>query len=430
MNNPGPGRRSRRLIGALAAVAACSIIAACSSSGSGAGGSSAGGAINVGESTTLSGSIAELGQSGLQGIQMAVAAINAKGGLLGKKINVVSADDAATPATGAANAKNMMLRDHVVALFGPVSSAVAAAEEQLAGQYKVPIFFHTSNDISLMGSSFNKYAFQVVPNTDMEPRAAALYLANAIKAGKIKSPLRLGTFAPNYSFGQDSVAGFIAALKYYKVPFKTVSQQWPSLEATDISSNLSALLAAKPSVVYNAQFGGDLVTFVKQATPFGFFKKTTMLSLMTTTELSALASATPAGSIAFDRAPWFAMNEPGVTAFANQFKAKYGQWPSPWAVLAYTSVQAWAYGVTKAHSFGADAVSAALAGASIPTIRGDITIRACDHQAEVPEYVGQVAATPSSQTGFPMWAPGSSFAAPFSQIAETCAQMQAMHSGG
>ena len=408
----------------IAAAAACALLAACGPSSASSAGS--GSTITVGESTTLSGSIAELGQTGLQGVQLAVDDLNTHGGLLGKKIKVVSADDAATPATGAANAKNMILQDHVVALFGPVSSAVAAAEEQLAGEYKVPIFFHTSNDISLMSSSFNPYAFQVVPNTDMEPRSAALYLDSEVKAGKIKTPIALGTFAPDYSFGQDSVAGFIQALKYYQVPFKLVSQQWPSLEATDISSNLSALLAAKPSVVYNAQFGGDLVTFVKQAAPFGFFKKTTMLSMLNTAELATLGAGAPAGSVAFDRAPWFAMNEPGVSAFATEYHAKYHQWPDTWAVLAYTSVQVWAYGVKHAGSFDAGKVSAAIAGASIPTIRGSITIRGCDHQAEIPEYVGTVATAANSQTGFPLWTAGSAFTAPFSKIALSCGQMKAM----
>ncbi len=424
MSHCQPVRPRHWALATLAAAAACTLIAACGNSS--AGSASSGGTVTVGESTTLSGSIAELGESGLQGVELAVADLNSHGGLLGKKIKVVSADDAATPATGAANAKNMILQDHVVALFGPVSSAVAAAEEQLAGQYKVPIFFHTSNDISLMGANFNPYAFQVVPNTDMEPRAAALYLDSEVKAGKIKTPLALGTFAPNYSFGQDSVAGFIQALKYYNVPFKIVSQQWPSLEATNISPNLSALIAAKPSVVYNAQFGGDLVTFVKQATPFGFFKKTTMLSMLNTAELAALGSQAPAGSIAYDRAPWFAMNEPGVTAFASEYHATYHQWPDTWAVLAYTSVQVWAYGVKHAGTFDAGKVSAAIAGAAIPTIRGTITIRACDHQAEIPEYVGTVASSPSSQTGFPLWTPGSAFAAPFSKIGLSCAQMKAM----
>ena len=100
------------------------------------------GFLNIGISTTLSGAIATLGQGGLQGVQLAAADLNSQGGLLGKEVRVVSADDNATPATGAANVRSMILDKKISALFGPVSSAVAAATLQLSAQYKLPTFLH------------------------------------------------------------------------------------------------------------------------------------------------------------------------------------------------------------------------------------------------------------------------------------------------
>jgi len=88
----------------------------------------AAGDVVVGVSATLSGPIAQLGETGLRGIQSAVEAINSQGGLLGKTIRVVTADDGMSPATGTTNVRRMILSDHVVALFGPVTSAVGAAE--------------------------------------------------------------------------------------------------------------------------------------------------------------------------------------------------------------------------------------------------------------------------------------------------------------
>jgi branched-chain amino acid transport system substrate-binding protein len=66
-------------------------------------------------------------------------------------------------------------------------------------------------------------------------------------------------------------------------------------------------------------------------------------------------------------------------------------------------VQVWAYGVRKAGSFDADKVVAALSGATVPTIRGEITLRACDHQAEVPEFIGPVSAKIDPQYGQPIY---------------------------
>ena len=275
-------------------VTALALAAAACSSGNSSGSSGGGKTVTVGESTTLSGSIAELGQTGMQGVQLAVDDLNAKGGVLGKTIKVVSADDAAKPATGTANVRNMILNDKVSAIFGPVSSAVAAAEKTLAAQYKTPIFFHTSNDIGLMTTSFTKYAFQVVPNTTMEPRAVAAYLAKQAGGKQIT----VATFAPDYSFGHHTVEGFLAALKALNVDYKLVDQQFPPLGETNIAPYLSKLVAASPQYVFNVQFGGDLVTFTKQANGYGFFKKTTAIAMF---DFSGAERARRAGAGRRDR---------------------------------------------------------------------------------------------------------------------------------
>ena len=377
--------------------------------------------MTIGEATTLSGPIAELGQSGLQGVKLAAAQLNAEGGLLGDKVKVVSADDALAPATGASEVRSMILNDHVAALFGPVSSAVAVAQEQIAAQMHVPIFFHTSNDAGLMTTHFTKYGFQTVPNTVMEPRAVAAYLAS--KYGTRKTTV--ATFAPDYSFGHDTVNSFLQALKDLHVNYALVKQEWPALGASNITSYLAALVAAKPQFVFNAQFGGDLVAFTKQADSYGFFSRTKVIAMYDYAALHALGQSAPAGAIAFDRAPFWAMSSQQMTSFVQQFHRTYGQYPSEWAVLGYAAVQQWAYGVRKAHSFDADKVAAALTGASVPTVLGTLTIRACDHQAQLPEYVGTVSSQPSAQYGgVRLWDSGA-YAAPFSQTGLTCAQATA-----
>lgn len=408
---------------AMAATVLVAPLAACGSSGggSGSGAGGSGGTVTVGESTSLSGSIANLGQTGLQGLQMAVDDINAKGGLLGKKVKVVSADDNAKPATGAANARSMITKDKAVALFGPVSSAVASAEQQVAEQYKTPIFFHTSNDVSLMTKTFTPYAFQNVPNTTMEPRAVADYLAKKVGDKQIT----IATFAPDYSFGHDTVDGFLQALKKLHVNYKLVKQEFPPLGASNISSYLSALVSAHPQYVFNAQYGGDLVAFTKQASQFGFFKDTKVIAMYAYAPLDALGSSAPAGAIGFDRAAFWAIKNPEMTKFVSAYKAKYKKYPTEWAILAYASAQEWAYGVKQADSFDADKVIKAIPGATVPTIIGDMKIRKCDHQAEVPEYVGTISKTPSAKYGG-LHLYDDIFTAPFNDIALTCDEAKAL----
>jgi len=102
--------------------------------------------------------------------------------------------------------------------------------------------------------------------------------------------------------------------------------------------------------------------------------------------LQALGEQAPAGMIAWDRAPFWTVSTPAMQSFASRFNSAYGSYPNEFAIIGYTAVQGWEYAVRQAKSFATDQVVAALAGATVPTIRGDITVRACDHQAEVPGH--------------------------------------------
>jgi|GEM_PF-169781 branched-chain amino acid transport system substrate-binding protein len=344
------------------------------------------GEVTVGQSTSLSGSIAQLGITGQRGITMALDKINAEGGLLGQKVRLVVADDGMTPANGTTNARQMILSDHIKALFGPVSSAVGAAEETLAAQYRIPYFLFTSNDVRMTTQVFTPYVFQVVPNTVMEPRAVARYLAELVG----KKPITVAVITPNYSFGRDSADSFIAALKAYGVDVKVLTQQFPKLGETDYTPYIPPLVAAHADYVFVGQYGGDLITFTKQALGFGLFKVSTVVGQYGRQVLTALAGQVPAGTIAFDRAPYWAMEGEGVKRFTEAYHTRFHEWPSAWAILGYTAVETWAAGVKKAGDFDGDKLVTALSGATVQTIRGPITLRACDHQGNVAEYVGRV----------------------------------------
>src|SRR5579883_179953 len=374
--------------------------------------------VTIGISTTLSGSIAELGRSSLQGIQMAIDRLNANGGLLGKKVVLVSADDGAFPANGANNVRHMILVDKAVALLGPATSAVGTAVETVAGQYRRPVFFHMANDIQITTSNLNPYAFELVPNTVMEPRAIAYYFAERVAPKWNGKKIRLATITPNYSYGRDTVDTFIKTLHELKVSFEVVSQQYPQLGATDYTTYISALLASHPDYVFAGIYGGDLITFTKQAQGFNFFKQTHAMAPYGRQAMRALGTQTPDGAIAWDRAPFWAENGPGFKEFMAEYREKFNDWPSAWAIIGYSAVQAWTFGVKKAGSFDSDKVVEALQGATVPTIRGNITLRACDHQADVPEYVGVVSNRIDPRYGQPIWA--ETVAIPASKTMITC----------
>jgi len=396
------------------AVAACSALlgAGCASSSPG---SSASTPVTIGVATTLSGPFASYGVAGLNGIKLAVDVINSHGGLLGRQVHVATGDDQINPATGETVTRNLILHDHVSALFGSVSSAVAAAQEQLAGQYKVPIFFHLANDVSLTTTTFNKYAFEFSPNTDMEPAASALYFARVIGHG----PVRIATITPDYSFGLDTVKAFLADLAKDGVSYTVTNQQTPALGASSFTSQLAAILASSPQYVFAGQYGADLVTLTKQGLGLGLFSKAKVGGMYDLDVLQTLGTQAPAGAIAWDRAPFWTDDSSAMASFVSAYKAAYHGYPSEFATIGYSAVQAWAWAVKKAGSLDAGQVSAALGGATVPTIRGNITIRSCDHQAEVPEEVGTIASVPDSTYGIRLWGPNVLSAQP-AQIIEPC----------
>ena len=341
--------------------------------------------VNVGLSTTMSGAIGPLGQSNKNAIELAIQKINDDGGLLGSQIKLLTAEDQAKPPVGVTNVRNFILNDKIKAIFGPVSSAVGSAEASVARQYKVPIFYSVSNDIDQTGKSFSKYVFQVVPSTYMEPHAIAAYVAKRAKEEGWKT---FYTISPDYSFGRTTVKEFLNGMKDNGVEVDVVGQQWPALGASDFGQYVSAITTKKPDFVFVGQYGGDLVTFSKQAS--GLFDATQVYAGYWLDALIALGKDAPAGVISSDRAkPFYEADTQEMKDFTQAYHDKYGDWPSAWAIMGYSAVEAWAHGVREANSFDGDKVAEALSGATVQSaLRGAFKIRECDHLAEIPEYMG------------------------------------------
>lgn len=330
------------------------------------------------------GPTASLGVPGNNGLQLAIDSINSHGGLLGKQIKLKLFNDQANPNISDRNARNAILSDQAVALFGPVSSADAAPEEQVATKYKTIMFSYTANDVHLTTTGFSPYFFSVVPNTYMEPRAVA-------EVFKQHHWTRIYTISPNYSYGHSEVNGFLKNLKSLGVHYTLVGQQWPALGASNFTNYITAILNAHPQAVFGGIYGTDLLTFTKEALPYSFFQKVHFAAQYGAIDLQALGKNAPVGAIGFARGAWWTQpNSPTVQEFVKAYRAKYGSYPSSYSWLGYSAAQTWAYGVKKANSFNSAKIAKVLAGATVPTIRGSIHIRSCDHQAVIPEFVGIV----------------------------------------
>ncbi|MGH2755873.1 MAG: ABC transporter substrate-binding protein [Actinomycetota bacterium] len=344
--------------------------------------------------TDSAGATSLFGVANINGARMAVEELNEAGGVLDREVELLVRDSKSTPELGAQLTRDVILKEDASVIFGPVSSAVAVAMTPIAEQNETPIFFHTSNTQSLTTEYFHPYAFMIGPNTTMEGRGNAIELAD--------SPYRRwAVIAPDYEFGHLQSDAFIAKLQELNPGVEIVKKLYPALGETDFTSFITSILAAKPDAVYGALFAGDLIAFTKQAEPLGFFDEVFFTSLYETDALQALGADAPEGVRGYSRAPFFAIESERIDDFVQNYRDRYGIYPSDWAIMVYDAVMLWAEGVEEAGDLDPDNLVEALEGYEFESLRGTVTIRPQDHQASVPVYSGIVTQDPDA--GFATW---------------------------
>jgi branched-chain amino acid transport system substrate-binding protein len=320
-------------------------------------------------------------------LEMFFEETNAAGGVLGKQIELIIRDSKLKPDIGATAARELVLSEKCDFLIGPTSSGVAKAVTNVAKEFKKIIYFHTSNTEDLTTIDFHPYMFQVVPNTGIEGRGISTYLA--------KSPYkRISFIGPDYAYGHTQWESFQAHLLKLNPDVKILKAVWPKQGETNFAPYIPALMAENPEVIYTNLWGGNLSTFIKQAIPYGLFKKATVTSLFDLDLLRATGADMPEGLLGYARCAFYAVDTPEMKTFVDKYYKKYNQWPSDWACMAYDGMLAITTAIEKAQSIDSDQVVKALEGMHWKSLRGDRYIRAEDHMANVGIYVGYTAKDP------------------------------------
>jgi branched-chain amino acid transport system substrate-binding protein len=349
--------------------------------------------IKIGFPIPLSGPTAVYGKPILAGARMAVAEINAKGGVLGKKFELLSRDSKANADEAVRLSRELIIKDSVDFLVGTLTSAEAPAVSTVAKENRIVFIAPTSKSTILTDPEhIHPYIFRVASNTDVEGLAGATLMA------RWKDVKTVATIAPDYAYGRDSIAAFIAALKKVRPDIQIVDQEWPKLGEPDFTSFITAQMGKKPDAVYCSLFAGDFVTFTKEATPLGYFKaiKNQLIDgaeVGTTDEAQALGSDYPYGIIAnsYDPVVWKG-NEPAAhkTYIENLKKFTHAQYASGWSIVGYQSIYALAAGIKKAGNTNSDAVSKALIGLKWDTPVGERSFSVKSHETFAPEYWGKM----------------------------------------
>jgi branched-chain amino acid transport system substrate-binding protein len=318
------------------------------------------------------------------GWQLAVEEINAAGGVLGRRLEVISRDDAGKPDDATRHANELLSSHKVDLLAGTFLSNVGLAVSDIALRNKVLFVASEPLTDALVWEKGNRYTFRLRPSTYMQ---AAMLAEEAIKL----PAKRWATVAPNYEYGQSAVANFKELVKAKRPDVEFVAEQWPALGKLEAGSTIQALAAAKPEAIFNVTFGADLTKFVREGNLRGLFEGRAVVSMLTGEPeyLDPLKDEAPPGWIVTGY-PWEQIDMPAHRKFVQAYEKRYNETPRLGSVVGYTTFMAIAEGIRKAGSDDTEKLINAFRGLKFESVFGPVSFRALDQQSTFGAFVGRL----------------------------------------
>lgn len=340
--------------------------------------------IRIGEINSYSG-VPQSSQSYHQGAELAVAEVNAAGGVLGRSVELVARDDSGNLDEAVKHAEQLLKIDHVDVLTGSMLSNVALAVSKVAASEKKLFLVGDALSDAITLDKGNRYTFRLRPSTYMQ--AAMLAEAAAKLPGR-----RWAIIAPNYEYGQSAVANFKLLLKERRPDIEFVAEQWPAMGKLKAADAVKALRQARPDAIFNATFGADLQQFVEEGSRQGLFAGATVFSMSAGEALGDMLGQYDAVR------NWMVLGYPAdqiVTPehqrFREAYQKRYNDKPHQAAIFGYSTVMAAIAGIKKAGSTDSEKLVAAMRGISVETPLGPIAFRALDQQSSMGAFVGTLA---------------------------------------
>jgi branched-chain amino acid transport system substrate-binding protein len=317
-----------------------------------------------------------------KGMELAIEQVNDSGGVLGKKLELITRDDNANTGDAVRAAEELVTREGVQVLAGSFLSNIGLALTDFAKQKKV--FFLAGEPLTdkIVWQNGNHYTFRLRPGTYMQ---AAMLVPEAVKLKK----KRWALVYPNYEYGQTAVSTFKALLKAAQPDVEFVAEQATPLGRVDAGAVTQALADAHPDAIFNVLFGTDLAKFVREGNTRGLFTGRSVVSVLTGEPeyLDPLKDEAPTGWIVTGY-PWYGIQTPEHKAFFVAYYAKYQDNPRLGSVVGYTMIKSIAEGLKKAKSADTEKLIAAFAGLAVESPFGKISFRALDHQSTMGAFVG------------------------------------------
>jgi branched-chain amino acid transport system substrate-binding protein len=342
--------------------------------------------VRIGHIEALTGTYAALGVNDVNGAKLAVEQINAKGGILGRPVELVIEDGAANPGIAAQKARKLIDRDKVDFLIGSASSAVALTISQTAHELNTIYICTASHTDAVTGSKCNWNTFRTCSTTWMLAAGNSRTLFD--KFGK-----RWYFITPDYAFGHTEQHAYAEQLKSYGG--QILGNALAPLGTTDFSSYLIKAASAHPDVLIVLQVGDDKVNLLKQATAFGLSKKMAIGGgEINVEEIVGLPKDAQIGWWTMEWY-WNQPKTPHVKEFVDTYRKKNNdKVPTARSWFGFAAAHSLAMAAHEAKSLESVKVAKALEGLELPPEvalqPGKLAYRPGDHQLIANEFPGEI----------------------------------------
>jgi branched-chain amino acid transport system substrate-binding protein len=325
----------------------------------------------------------------LDGFKMAIQEINAKGGVLGNKIEFTTRDEKFKPDVGLAMAKELVMKENVDILAGTINSSATLAVSDFAKKEKIPFICTFAKSEKITGEQGHRYVFSVAENTRMVGKATAFAIAK-------KPYKKFWVAGEDYEYGHAVGDASWRYIKAMRPDAELLGQTWWKVGEADLGPYITPILQAKPDMLYVATGGVGNLNFLKLAKTMDLMKQMGVF-LHTSIELSnlqALGKDGPQGVMGTVNYLYYYPETPENKAFVEQFRKAYNRPPKVGALYGYAAAQLIAKAYQKAGKMDREKFIDAMGGLTVDSPVGQLQMRACDHQLMLPMFYGVTKLSP------------------------------------
>lgn len=288
--------------------------------------------IKIGGNFELTGGIANFGKQTVNGIQLAFKQANAAGGVLGKQLVLVLADNKSEPAEATGAITKLITQDKVVAVLGPVASSNVLATVQVSQDAKIPVLTATGTNekITVENGKTRPFAFRSCFIDPFQGRVMANYATNDLKA---KTAVIYVDSSSDYSKGlsQSFEATFV------QNGGKILSKEAFLQKDQDFKATLTKIKGMNPDTIFIPAYYEEVGKIVKQARELGLTKPLLGTDGWDDPKVVEIAGAAALNNTFFSNHYSSEDKDPNVVKFVEAYKKEYNQDPNALSALGYDS---------------------------------------------------------------------------------------------